>query len=273
MGDTKLAICFFGLLRSLSKTIMSLEKNIFNVLKEHQIEYDIYVHTYDVQHLCLKRSGENVKLNTDDYKLLHSDFIQIDDQQQFLENYPCSEIFEFGDPWKTDFQNSKNLLCQLNSLQQVTQMWIPKVDNYFGCLYLRPDIEYTVKLPMKSILYIKNHPNENIILLPKWMGYKGFNDRMALGSTLSMKHYGSRIDYAIEYCKNNKKPLHSERFLKNFILTNNIKVQYLGLVGIRIRGNLKREKKDETKLRHITKRLNKINKKQNQAIKDKVDIG
>ena len=35
----KVAICFFGLTRSLKHTYPSIEKNIFKVLKQHNISY------------------------------------------------------------------------------------------------------------------------------------------------------------------------------------------------------------------------------------------
>ena len=46
--NKKIAIIFYGLTRSLNKTINSIHENIFNVLKENLIEYDIFIHTYKI---------------------------------------------------------------------------------------------------------------------------------------------------------------------------------------------------------------------------------
>ena len=161
MESQKLAICFFGLSRSLKKTLPSIESCIFNVLKEHSIPYDIYCHTYKLRKIKLKRSNENTILNPDEYKLLNADYSRVDNQGIFLKKFPTRKIFRFGDPWKTKFENSKNLLCQLNSLKQVTQMWVKNKDKYFGCLYLRPDHEYKNELPISQVLEIKRNPKKH----------------------------------------------------------------------------------------------------------------
>ena len=42
----KTAIIFFGLTRSLEKTIESIKNNLLIPLKENNLEYDIFIHTY-----------------------------------------------------------------------------------------------------------------------------------------------------------------------------------------------------------------------------------
>ena len=42
----KIAIGFFGITRSLSYTLPSIEKNIYDILKHHNIEYTVFIHTY-----------------------------------------------------------------------------------------------------------------------------------------------------------------------------------------------------------------------------------
>ena len=45
-NNKKIAVCFFGLTRSLKHTIDSIKKNIFHPLQKNNINYDIYLHTY-----------------------------------------------------------------------------------------------------------------------------------------------------------------------------------------------------------------------------------
>ena len=52
-------IIFYGLTRSLKKTIKSLKKNIFKPLNDENIPFQIYIHTYDLNELTNERSGEN----------------------------------------------------------------------------------------------------------------------------------------------------------------------------------------------------------------------
>ena len=62
--DKRVAIILFGLTRSLSKTVDSLKENLFNVLKDNFMEYDIFIHTYKINGSYKNEwSGEN----TDSY--------------------------------------------------------------------------------------------------------------------------------------------------------------------------------------------------------------
>ena len=55
----KVALCFWGICRSTDKTIDSIKTNIHNVLKQNNIEYDTYVHTYHLSKpYSNKRAGE-----------------------------------------------------------------------------------------------------------------------------------------------------------------------------------------------------------------------
>ena len=46
--DNKVAIVFFGLTRTLSSTIDSIQSNLLNVLSELKMKYDIFIHTYKI---------------------------------------------------------------------------------------------------------------------------------------------------------------------------------------------------------------------------------
>jgi len=54
----KVAIGFFGITRSLKYSIESINKNIFDVFKENNIEYDIFIHTYFLKSYDNKRANE-----------------------------------------------------------------------------------------------------------------------------------------------------------------------------------------------------------------------
>jgi hypothetical protein len=74
------ALAFYGLTRSLRYTINSIQQNIFNPLKESGYTYDVYLHTYNLEHLANQRSGEASSLNTTEWMLLRPDFYQVTSQ-------------------------------------------------------------------------------------------------------------------------------------------------------------------------------------------------
>ena len=70
-------LAFYGLTRSLGYTIDSIRQNIFGPLSEAGYTYDVYLHTYDLQHLANARTGEAAALNTSEWQLLQPDFHKV----------------------------------------------------------------------------------------------------------------------------------------------------------------------------------------------------
>ena len=97
-------IIFYGLTRSLKKTIKSLKKNIFKPLNDENIPFQIYIHTYDLNELTNERSGENkAKLDhNSDLNLLKSVTketgknltIKVTNQENFLNSIRIHIQFE-----------------------------------------------------------------------------------------------------------------------------------------------------------------------------------
>tara|TARA_Y100000992_G_scaffold172954_1_gene116584 strand:+ start:5723 stop:6493 length:771 start_codon:yes stop_codon:yes gene_type:complete len=250
----KIAVCFFGLTRSLKHTYPSIQKNIFKVLERHNIKYDIFLHTYDLNTLSNKRSGETCcTLDTDEWKLLKPTEHKITNQQSFDESFHWDMLFKHGDIWKDGFKSVKNAIRQLNSLKQVTSLWIdkPPYDYY---IYIRPDLYYVNEINVNDILE-HLHLN-NILVIPYWGNYRGgFNDRIAYGSYNVMKTYGMRIQFLNKFFKNSKvkKPYHSERYLTKVIREHQIFIRFCKLRGIRVRANLNYDEKDSSMfMRYLT---------------------
>lgn len=234
-NNKKIAVCFFGLTRSLKHTIDSIKKNIFHPLQKNNINYDIYLHTYDLKYLKLKRSAEDSKLDTNEWKLLKPDYLQIDNQDKFDGSFNYEEIFKYGDFWDTKFENTKNLIRQLNSIQKLWSLIEKNKKKYDAYLFLRPDLKYVKPINIDNIKSVIS--DSNLILTPIWHKSGGLNDRLALGKYNSMKLYANRIDKVKDYLKKSNKPLHAESFLKYIIDTSKIKNNNLNLVGQRIRCN------------------------------------
>ena len=243
----KIGICFFGLTRSLKYTLPSIQKNVFNVLTSHNMDYDVYLHTYDLKGLTNKRSGEiNCPLDTEEWKLLNPVEHKITNQDEFDKSFNWNMLFKHGDIWKDGYNSIKNAIRQLNSLKIVTSLWInkPKYDYY---IYIRPDLYYVNEIDINDI--VEHIQLKNIIVIPYWGNYRGgFNDRIAYGSYEVMKIYGNRIDYIPSiYTQNRvKKPYHSERYLTIIIRNHQIFIRYCKLKAIRIRANGKYDEKDSS---------------------------
>jgi hypothetical protein len=81
-GDVKrVALAFYGLTRSLEYTVDSIKQNVMAPLTAAGIEYDVYLHTYDLQVIDNERSGEQAQhLNTTEWQLLQPDFVTISSQ-------------------------------------------------------------------------------------------------------------------------------------------------------------------------------------------------
>ena len=69
----KIAIGFFGLTRSLTYTIYSIRNNIYNVLNAHNIEYDVFLHTYRLNSYNNRRTNEKIT-NQRDIEILNNEY-------------------------------------------------------------------------------------------------------------------------------------------------------------------------------------------------------
>lgn len=49
----RVAVCFFGLARSLRWTVPSIERRLLGVLRENGFEVDVFVHTYSLHEVSV----------------------------------------------------------------------------------------------------------------------------------------------------------------------------------------------------------------------------
>lgn len=239
-----IAILFYGLTRSLKYTAHSIENNILKVLRDSGISFKIYLHTYDLKVLTNPRSHEkNIVLDTNEYTLLHPDFVTITSQEEFIRNIRLHNFLRHGDAWKERHHSSlKNLLCQLNSLNLVFTMTAN--ESYDCYLCLRPDLEYIHQLDINQIREIIKRKDENILYTPAWDSSGGCNDRFCFGSKLAISKIATRIQELQSYSQ--RWQAHSERFLQFIIEKNKIQSRKTTLRAIRVRANGVRNKKDYT---------------------------
>ena len=120
----RVAVCFWGLTRSLKYTIHSIDKHILNILKKANIDYSIFMHTYTFKSTYYnpRASEVNVQLDFDEYKLFNPDFLQIDDQDTIRDSLDLHKYRTLPDPWDTNYICVDNFLLAMYSKMQLGKM-------------------------------------------------------------------------------------------------------------------------------------------------------
>lgn len=233
----KVCICFFGVVsRSIQYTIYSIKRNILNELRRHGHSYDIYVHDIKAPNFVSLRAGDTCSQLTDNSKLLPADFYEASKQTEIDEHVKVQSkrLCPFGcDP---DFDAFTVLNCfrQLYSIARVTKMWKTQGRKYDYFIYLRPDLKYETKLPVKLIE--KNY-TKDILLSPSWHRHGGYNDRIYMGPESVISRLGERFHDVYSVLREKKKPYHPEKFIGYIVERYKIKEQLINFYGRRVRSN------------------------------------
>ena len=232
----RVAICFWGLMRSLRFTLPSIQENIFKPLEKAKIPYDIYLHTYKLSRLYSNPRSEefNISLDNTSYKKLKPYKYLIEDQDTVDKKIQFEKYTEKGNPWEKDGMDTfYNHIRGLWSLHKVTGLWSKDHQNYSHVMYCRPDVTYIMPLSIDWFQFTRD------IRIPDFNRYSKavlkLNDRFAIGRPDEMMIYGNRFNDALEYSK--KRPLHSELFLEDTIHKNELSVTFIKFAFIRVRAN------------------------------------
>jgi hypothetical protein len=228
----KIALIFWGLTRSLSKTINNIEEKILNHLKNNKIEYKIFLHTYYFEgNLDDRRTGErNIKLDFEEYKLLKPDYFQIDNQDEIKKQINISKFLRFRYSYVQ--QTSENLICALYSQMKATEMMEQSQEKFDYVWFLRPDVIFRNAMPLHWLKWV----NDNRFLVPNFAHCGGINDRMAILTPKLASIYGKRFLKLEEYgilLRGQK--ISSERFLK--WVMKNYKEKNINYLFKRLRAN------------------------------------
>lgn len=248
------AICFFGLTRSLKWTLPSIKKYIFGPLNSAKISYDVLLHTYKItESYTSSWSGEKgLKLNNDEYKLLNPRHHIIEDKKTASKKIDLKKYRTKGNPWVVGNPKSGNTdaldnhILYLWSQKQLTTLWQKDKEKYTHVILCRPDVLYLNPINPEWFSLISEE-----IHCPSFAKHGHVNDRFALGRTKEMAVYGSRFDDALEYSK--KRLLASEAYLDYTLKHNGIKVKDIKFDFIRIRADGKSAENDYKELRRYFK--------------------
>lgn len=240
------AICLFGLNRSLRFTIASIRQFVLSPLRAACFTPEIYAHTYTLNAtLRSRRSSEAAGLpigGAEEIRaLLDVRELEVTDQDGFLRSWNAADIrFHKGSLYKGD--TTRNLLCQLNSLARVTQLWLPRSDLLHAVVYLRPDLRALQPIDVVALAGVRH----NEIYLPYWACWRGLNDRFAFGRPAAAATYGQRIRAVERYTQ--KQPLHSEQLLRFALADAGVSHAFTSGQSVRVRATGIVEGKDKPML-------------------------
>ena len=234
----KVAIGFYGITRSLNYTIDSIEKNIFNVLKENNFDYDIFLHKYNLDEYKNTRANEEYTKNIDNnqYKLLKAKYLKIDNQNEVKSMLNLESYRTKPDPWKTNYETVDFYILGKYSQYSLTKIIENSNNNYDYILFVRPDCLYLDRLDVSKFNLI----NYNTILIPSF-GHQ-MNDRFAITNNKTYKIYGKIFEELLEL--SNKYELHSQTILGMILEKNNIENIKIKFNFARIRSDGKVAKRD-----------------------------
>lgn len=256
----KIAVCFFGITRSLTHTIGSIERRILRPARRLG-SLASFGHFFNETTINNRRSDEFGRLTPHEHRLISFEDLKLEEPDLCLEQRGFEAIKAYGDAWKDDFKSLRNLIHQLHSLDAVTKMamsWEPDL-----IVFARPDLRYhdSLRGPMKQMLKVNGH----VAMTPSWqhcMG--GVNDRFAICTPGAARAYGGRIDRALSYCLENQMPLHSELLVKDCLEGADIECRLMSTRASRLRFNGSRRKEsfigiDTTGMTSARKIWHKIN--------------
>ena len=134
----RLAICFYGITRSLRHTLPSIEARAIAPARAAG-DVRIYTHFFLQRRIDRIRTGETGELDLDEHRLLQPDWRELEEPDDCLATWDFDGLKRHGDFWENDFQSLRNLVHQLHSMNRVTAA--ARADGAQICLFLRPDLQ------------------------------------------------------------------------------------------------------------------------------------
>ncbi|AYV86765.1 MAG: hypothetical protein Sylvanvirus8_21 [Sylvanvirus sp.] len=218
----RVAICYFGMLRSLKSVVKTHQRHLFSILRNQGYSTDIFMHTWKTN------QGNRVweqhvasDIDYEEYKVLLPDYYQLDDQDEFTNTLSVADYFDQalfdskgcceGGEWLKDLV--WNHICALESQRRVYQMVTDSMKStgieYEYVFIVRPDTFFHQPFPIEEL---KNSEYEEV-LLRNCEHYGGYNDRFAVGRYDVMGIYTGRLKNLKSYRKTQKRIV-AEEYLK-----------------------------------------------------------
>lgn len=230
---TKVAICFWGISRSLKYTLASIKNNIYSVLSKNGIEYKVFIHTYKINDLYnnIRTKEKNIVLDNNEYKLLEPNYELVDDEDKIKAEINVKSYRTHPDPWHSNYNTVDNFILAIYSKTQLCIMVKNSGILFDYILFVRPDQLYISPFDINYF----NKINNETICMPNFNIFSGVNDRFSICNYKNYTIYGDLFKFLFNYSK--IKPLHAETFLNYFLKKNNIKYVFIPFYFNRIRAD------------------------------------
>ena len=235
-------ICFFGLNRSLSCTIDSLNKYVFKALAASGFEFRVYGCFSRVKAFTNSRSGESgAPIQDNEENLIQFEAIKYVDQDTLDDSIAWDKVFEYGDTYSQILESSdlprkdstaKNIFRSLWCLKSSFSL-IPQERSKFPTIFLRPDLEilsdidwsFYLELLAKKPRSYSFGSTDGVAVLPSWHSWDGLNDRFAVCSPGNASiAYANRFDSLLSYINMSRHPLHPETYLLHVLQSARVEV-------------------------------------------------
>ncbi len=234
----RVAICYWGMTRSI-RIIHNAHKNqIFDIFKNNQVEYDVYMHTWKTAQNFIWgvdwTTTKNIPNDYNEYRLLNPSYYEIDEQDEFLNtihfpDYFKQELYDtYGDhpdyEWRPEL--IRNMICALESQKRVTQLCIDSQKKYDFVLYIRPDVDIYTPFLLEWFDLVKT--GEIALTNESYRHFEGYNDKFALMRFDDCKLYADRLDWLKSYRETNGRIV-AEKYLKYIIEKNFSNVHFVNM--------------------------------------------
>lgn len=236
----RVAICYFGLTRSLRKVVESHQRYLFETLKEGGIKFDIYVHTW-IGSLIHRRGNDKDVYHCDPGEsfVLNPDRVCIDNQDKFLQtitfsDYFYKDVFEtYGEGRSTEWFPDLILyhICSVESQRRVISMARDSGIKYDKILMLRPDLLFSEAFPIEPF----QECIEGLVFIPQNDSGEGYNDKLALFNASEIDAYASRGSRMKDY-RATVGRIVGEKYLKYTLDTHGFRVLPLAISPTILRG-------------------------------------
>jgi hypothetical protein len=244
----RVALAFWGITRSLQRTIKSIQANVFDVLRKNNIEYTIFMHTFFVPHpFTNPRSKEyNMILPPKEYKLLKPDYVLVENQDKVKQKLDLTKYRTHKDPWNTDYASVDNYICAMYSKQQVGRLIEKTGSAYDYVIFLRPDVRYITPFNLGWFQFV----SPTCVAVPNFHVFSNINDRFMIAT------YENAIKTADLfrdlYAYSLQQPLHSETLLHLYVTRIlNLEIKYISFLFNRIRSNGLESRDGGSPLTHV----------------------
>lgn len=236
----KIALCLYGINRSLSVTAESILKNVVtpwsNAYEVHL--YGAFLEPQDgIRNV---RSGEiGVRTETSSFALLPFDKVSVTSQEALDQAVPFESVLPLiQDYYKDEHQSSKNIFRSLYALQQSYRLAAQSEQSFDVIAFIRPDLFYIDTWDVDRITADLQASGPSGVITPRWQQWGGLNDRIAVCTATSAAIFQRRFECIFDFIAQSNEALHAESMLLWFCIQNGLCYDhFMRERGIRVRAN------------------------------------